>query len=75
MKKPAFGGRGSLVACNPILAPSCLVVDAATSHLHLDLLHKILWPILTYIIVSIMDAQPIMKKLEFIQHSPQQTVR
>ena len=40
MKKPAFGGRASSVACNPILAPSCLVVDAATSHLHLDLLHK-----------------------------------
>ena len=40
MKKPALGGRASSVACNPILAPSCLVVDAATSHLHLDLLHK-----------------------------------
>ena len=40
MKKPAFGGRASSVACNPILAPSCLIVDAATSHLHLDLLHK-----------------------------------
>ena len=40
MKKPAFGGRASSVACNPILAPSCLVVDAASAHLHLDLLHK-----------------------------------
>ena len=40
MKKPAFGGRASSVACNPILAPSCLVVDAAMAHLHLDLLHK-----------------------------------
>ena len=40
MKKPALGGRASSVACNPILAPSCLVVDAAMAHLHLDLLHK-----------------------------------
>ena len=40
MKKPAFVGRASSVACNPILAPSCLVVDAAMAHLHLDLLHK-----------------------------------
>ena len=40
MKKPAFAGRASSVACNPILAPSCLVVDAAIAHLHLDLLHK-----------------------------------
>ena len=40
MKKPARWGRASSVACNPILAPSCLIVDAATSHLHLDLLHK-----------------------------------
>ena len=40
MKKPAFGGRASSVACNPILAPSCLIVDAASAHLHLDLLHK-----------------------------------
>ena len=40
MKKPAFGGRASSVACNPILAPSCLSVDAALAHLHLDLLHK-----------------------------------
>ena len=30
----------SSVACNSILAPSCLVVDAAMAHLHLDLLHK-----------------------------------
>ena len=40
MKKPAFAGRASSVACNPILAPSCLIVDAAAAHLHLDLLHK-----------------------------------
>ena len=40
MKKPAFAGRASSVACNSILAPSCLVVDAAMAHLHLDLLHK-----------------------------------
>ena len=40
MKKPALRGRASSVACNPILAPSCLVVDAAMAHLHLDLLHK-----------------------------------
>ena len=40
MKKPAFAGRASSVACNTILAPSCLVVDAAAAHLHLDLLHK-----------------------------------
>ena len=40
MKKPAFAGRASSVACKTILAPSCLVVDAAAAHLHLDLLHK-----------------------------------
>ena len=40
MKKPAFAGRASSVATNTILAPSCLVVDAANAHLHLDLLHK-----------------------------------
>ena len=32
MKNPPFGGRASSVACNPILAPSCLVVDAAMAH-------------------------------------------
>ena len=40
MKKPAFAGRASSVASKHILAPSCLIVDAATAHLHLDLLHK-----------------------------------
>ena len=40
MKKPAFGGRANSVATTTILAPSCLIVDAAASHLHLDLLHK-----------------------------------
>ena len=40
MKKPAFAGRASSVACKTILAPSCLVVDSAVAHLHLDLLHK-----------------------------------
>ena len=40
MKKPAFAGRASSVATKTILAPSCLVVDGAVAHLHLDLLHK-----------------------------------
>ena len=40
MKKPAFEGRANSVATTTILAPSCLIVDAAASHLHLDLLHK-----------------------------------
>ena len=40
MKKPAFEGRANSVATKTILAPSCLIVDAATAHLHLDLLHK-----------------------------------
>ena len=40
MKKPAFEGRANSVATKTILAPSCLIVDAAASHLHLDLLHK-----------------------------------
>ena len=40
MKKPAFEGRASSVTCKTILAPSCLVVDSAVAHLHLDLLHK-----------------------------------
>ena len=40
MKKPAFAGRASSVTSKHILAPSCLVVDAAVAHLHLDLLHK-----------------------------------
>ena len=40
MKKPAFEGRANSVATTTILAPSCLIVDAAAAHLHLDLLHK-----------------------------------
>ena len=40
MKKPAFEGRANSVATKTILAPSCLIVDAAMAHLHLDLLHK-----------------------------------
>ena len=40
MKKPAFEGRANSVATKTILAPSCLIVDAASAHLHLDLLHK-----------------------------------
>ena len=40
MKKPAFAGRASSVTCKTILASSCLVVDSAVAHLHLDLLHK-----------------------------------
>ena len=40
MKKPAFEGRANSVATTTILASSCLIVDAATAHLHLDLLHK-----------------------------------
>ena len=40
MKKPAFEGRANSVATKTIQAPSCLIVDAATAHLHLDLLHK-----------------------------------
>jgi len=40
MKKPAFAGRASSVTSKAILAPSCLVVDGAVAHLHLDLLHK-----------------------------------
>ena len=40
MKKPAFEGRANSVTYKTILAPSCLVVDAAVAHLHLDLLHK-----------------------------------
>ena len=40
MKKPAFAGRASSVTSKHILAPSCLVVDAAMAHLHLDLLRK-----------------------------------
>ena len=40
MKKPAFEGRANSVATTTILAQSCLNVDAALAHLHLDLLHK-----------------------------------
>ena len=40
MKKPAFAGRANSVATTTILASSCLIVDAAAAHLHLDLLHK-----------------------------------
>ena len=40
MKKPAFEGRANSVATTTILASSCLIVDAAAAHLHLDLLHK-----------------------------------
>ena len=40
MKKPAFRGQANSVATTTILAPSCLVVDSAVAHLHLDLLHK-----------------------------------
>ena len=40
MKKPAIEGRANSVATKTILAPSCLIVDAASAHLHLDLLHK-----------------------------------
>ena len=40
MKKPAFEGRANSVATTTILASSCLIVDAASAHLHLDLLHK-----------------------------------
>ena len=40
MKKPAFEGRANSVATTTILAPSCLIVDGASAHLHLDLLHK-----------------------------------
>ena len=40
MKKPAFEGRANSVASTTILASSCLIVDAATAYLHLDLLHK-----------------------------------
>ena len=40
MKKPAFAGRANSVATTTSLAPSCLVVDGAVAHLHLDLLHK-----------------------------------
>ena len=40
MKKPAFEGRANSVATTAILAPSCLIVDGALAHLHLDLLHK-----------------------------------
>ena len=40
MKKPARWGRANSVATTTILASSCLIVDAAAAHLHLDLLHK-----------------------------------
>ena len=40
MKKPARWGRANSVATTTILAQSCLSVDAALAHLHLDLLHK-----------------------------------
>ena len=40
MKKPARWGRANSVATTTILAQSCLNVDAALAHLHLDLLHK-----------------------------------
>ena len=40
MKKPAFRGQANSFATKTILASSCLVVDSAVAHLHLDLLHK-----------------------------------
>ncbi len=40
MKKPAIEGRANSVATKTILAPSCLIVDSAIAHLHIDLLHK-----------------------------------
>ena len=40
MKIPARWGRANSVATTTILAQSCLSVDAALAHLHLDLLHK-----------------------------------